>query len=155
MEVELIRATIDDINELHAMQIKSFKELLEKYQDFGTNPGNESADKIAARFHQDFTFYYFICSGGQKAGAVRVVDHKKAGTNKRISQLFILPDFQGQGIAQKAILLCEQMHGSKNWELDTILQEQKNCHLYEKLGYQKTGRTKVINDKLTLIFYEK
>ncbi|WP_334305824.1 GNAT family N-acetyltransferase [Sporofaciens musculi] len=103
----------------------------------------------------DFTFYYFICIGGQKAGAVRVVDPKEAKTNKRISPIFILPEFQGQGIAQKAILLCEQIHGSNNWELDTILQEPKNCHLYEKLGYQKTGKTKAINDKLTLVFYEK
>ena len=29
-------------------QIKAFKELLEKYQDFGTNPGNESVEKVEA-----------------------------------------------------------------------------------------------------------
>lgn len=154
-EVELLRVTIDDVPKLHAMQIKSFKELLEKYQDFDTNPGNEGVEKIETRLKQDFTFYYFICIGGQKAGAVRVVDPKEAKTNKRISPIFILPEFQGQGIAQKAILLCEQIHRSNNWELDTILQEPKNCHLYEKLGYQKTGKTKAINDKLTLVFYEK
>ena len=36
-----------------------------------------------------------------------------------------------------------------------FLQEQKNCYLYEKLGYRKTGKTQIINEKLTLVFYEK
>ncbi len=111
--------------------------------------------KVEARLKQDFTFYYFICIGQQKAGAVRVVDRKETGKNKRISPIFILPEFQGKGIAQKAIRLCEEMHGSGNWELDTILQEPKNCHLYEKMGYRQTGRTQVINERLTLTFYEK
>ncbi len=155
MEVTLLRADIDDAKELHAMQIEAFKELLEKYQDFETSPGNENLEKVEARLKQDFTYYYFICIGQQKAGAIRIVDKKENGKNKRISPIFILPEFQGKGIAQKAIRLCEDLHGSENWELDTILQEQKNCHLYEKAGYRKTGRTEVINERLTLVFYEK
>lgn len=155
MEIELLRANIGDAKELHTMQVKAFKELLEKYQDFDTNPGNESVEKVEARLKQDFTFYYFICIGQQKVGAVRVVDKKEAVKNKRISPIFILPEFQGKGLAQKAIRLCEKIHGSGNWELDTILQEPKNCHLYEKMGYRRTGKTEVINEKLTLTFYEK
>jgi len=155
MEITLLRANISDVKELHAMQIKTFKELLEKYQDFDTSPGNERVEKVEARLKQDFTFYYFICVGQQKVGAIRIVDKKEAGKNKRISPIFILPEFQDKGIAQKAIQLCEEKHGNENWELATILQEQKNCHLYEKMGYRQTGKTKVINEKLTLIFYEK
>lgn len=41
------------------------------------------------------------------------------------------------------------------WELDTILQEKGNCHLYEKLRYHQTGKTEVINDKLTVVFYKR
>lgn len=155
MEVTLLRANIGDAEELHAMQVKTFKELLEKYQDFDTNPGNESIENVEERLKQDFTFYYFICVGQQKVGAIRIVDKKEAGHNKRISPVFILPEFQGKGIAQEAIRLCEEVHGNENWELDTILQEPRNCYLYEKMGYRQTGRTKVINGKLTLTFYEK
>ena len=157
MMIELVRADISDAKELHAMQVKSFKELLGKYQDFETNPANEGEEKVEARLQQDFTFYYFICIGQQKAGAIRVVDKKEAGKNKRISPVFVLPEFQGKGIAQKAIRLCEEVHGNGNgnWELDTILQEPGNCHLYEKMGYRQTGKTEVINEKLTLVFYEK
>ncbi len=155
MEVKLIRANVDDAKELHAMQVKSFRELLEKYQDFDTSPANESVEKVEARLRQEFTYFYFICVGAQKVGAIRIVDKKETGKNKRISPIFILPEFQGQGIAQKAIRLCEEMHGKENWELDTILQEPKNCYLYEKMGYRQTGKTEVINERLTLVFLSK
>ena len=155
MKIELLRADVNDAKEIHAMQIESFKELLEKYRDFDTSPGNEIAERVEARLKQDFTYYYFICVGAQKAGAIRIVDKKEDGKNKRISPLFVLPEFQGRGIAQEAIRLCEEIHGSKNWELDTILQEPKNCYLYEKMGYRQTGKTEVINERLTLVFYEK
>ncbi len=155
MEVTLLRANVGDAKELHAMQVEAFKELLEKYQDFDTSPANENMDKVEVRLKQDFTYYYFICIGQQKVGAIRIIDEKENRKNKRISPIFILPEFQGKGIAQKAIRLCEEMHGDGNWELDTILQEPKNCHLYEKMGYRQTGKTRAINDRLTLIFYEK
>lgn len=155
MEVNLSRANIDNAKEIHAMQVEAFKELLEKYQDFDTSPANENIERVEARLKQEFTYYYFICIGQQKVGAIRIVDKKEAGKSKRISPVFILPEFQGKGIAQEAIRLCEGLHGKGNWELDTILQEAKNCHLYEKMGYRQTGNTKVINERLTLVFYEK
>jgi hypothetical protein len=44
---------------------------------------------------------------------------------------------------------------AKKWELDTILQEKGLCHLYEKLGYRKTGKTEEIKEGMTIVFYEK
>lgn len=155
METRLLRAGIGDAKDIHAMQVEAFRELLERYQDFETSPANESVEKVEARLRQDFTFYYFICVGQRKVGAIRVVDKKEDGKSKRISPIFILPEFQGKGIAQKAIQLCEEIHGSGNWELGTILQEPRNCHLYEKIGYRQTGGTKIINEKMTLVIYEK
>ena len=43
----------------------------------------------------------------------------------------------------------------KVWKLDTILQEPGNCHLYEKCGFVQVGEEHIINDKMTLIDYEK
>lgn len=155
MEVKLWRADIGDARKIHDMQVEAFAALLEKYQDFDTNPASESVEKVEARLKQDVTYYYFICIEQQKVGAVRVVEQKERGRNKRISPIFILPEFRDRGIAQEAIRLCEAMHGSENWELETILQEPGNCHLYEKMGYRQTGRTQVINERMTLVFYEK
>lgn len=64
-------------------------------------------------------------------------------------------EYRNRGLAQQAIRLAEEIHGSSNWELDTILQEKGNCHLYENLGYHRTGETKAINDRMTLVFYRK
>lgn len=153
--VELEKATIDDAKQLWEMQISTFKDLLDRYQDFDTNPGNESLDKVIARLQHPFTYFYFIRFNGKRVGAIRVVDSKESDKRKRIAPIFVLPEFQNNGIAQNAIELAEEIHGNTFWQLDTILQETGNCHLYEKLGYQKTGETEEINDSMTLVYYIK
>lgn len=87
-------------------------------------------------------------------GAIRVVD-KQDGSRKRISPLFILPLYRNKGYAQAAMREAEKLHGIDNWSLDTILEERGNCYLYEKMGYRRTGGVKKINEKMTLVFYEK
>lgn len=42
-----------------------------------------------------------------------------------------------------------------SWELATILEEEKNCFLYEKMGYKRTEVIKKLNDETTLIYYKK
>ena len=155
MKIELIRASLKDTKEIWKMQVKSFKNLLDKYQDFETNPASETILNVEMRLKQNFTFFYFIFIDNKKVGAIRVVDYKEKNKNKRISPLFILPEYRNKGIAQSVIKICEEIHGNINWELSTILEEKGNCYLYEKLGYHPTGKTQVINDRLTLIFYHK
>ncbi len=156
MKIHLIRAGLENAEEIWHMQIESFRELLDRYQDYHTNPGNEPLEKVWARLEQESTYYYFIClENGEKAGAIRIVDWKEPERKKRISPLFLLPIYQNRGFAQQAIRLCEKLHGKNGWELSTISQEKKNCHLYEKMGYHTTGLLEKINDRLTLVFYEK
>lgn len=155
MDIRLIRAEIEDARLLWEMQVKSFQKLLDKYQDFETSPASEPVENVKRRLEQENTYYYFICLGNEKVGAIRVIDNHREDMNKRISPLFILPEYQRRGIAQQAIRQCEVIHGQEGWELDTILQEKGNCYLYEKMGYHATGKVEKINDKLTLVFYEK
>ena len=155
MKIDLIRASLKDTKEIWEMQVKSFGELLDKYQDFETNPASEPISNIEIRLKQSFTFFYFICADNKKVGAIRIIDYKEIDRNKRISPIFVLPEYRNKGIAQSVIKICEDIHGKNNWELSTILQEKGNCYLYEKLGYHFTGKTQIINDRLTLIFYEK
>lgn len=154
MDVKLIRASIEDTDTIWHMQRIAFAELLERYQDFDINPGNEPLEKILWRFSFPATYFYFIRVDGMNAGVIRVIDHHDASP-KKISPLFVMPEFRGKGVAQAAIHEAERIHGSENWTLDTILQEAGNCHLYEKMGYKRTGDTKVINDHMTLVFYAK
>ena len=39
--------------------------------------------------------------------------------------------------------------------LDTILQEEGNGYLYEKLGYKRTGKIENINERMDIVYYEK
>ncbi|MPW25506.1 GNAT family N-acetyltransferase [Alkalibaculum sp. M08DMB] len=154
MDISLTKSELKDAEIIHAMQIKSFMPLLEKYQDHETSPANELVEKIIERINQTFSDYYIIKSEGINIGGVRIV--KMNDKHYRVSPIFILPDQQGKGIAQEVFQMLEQIYFDANgWELETILQEQGNCHLYEKVGYKQTGKTKVINDRLTLVFYKK
>ncbi|MBR3279112.1 MAG: GNAT family N-acetyltransferase [Lachnospiraceae bacterium] len=154
MDIKLRKASRDDLNAIWEMQVESFKGLLEIYQDYDMSPACESVDKIVARFEQPWTTYYFIVADGIDAGAVRVID-KKDGSRKRISPIFVMPEYRGRGIAQAAMLALEEIHGAHHWCLDTILQEKGNLHLYEKMGYHQTGRIEKINERMDIVFYEK
>lgn len=154
MNIRLKRATVNDAELVWKMQLEAFADLLRKYQDMDTNPGNEPLEKIVNELKQPFSYFYLILAEGNTVGAIRVV-MMKDGIEKRISPLFILPEYRNKGIAQKAILEAESIHGSENWALETVLQEKGNCHLYEKMGYKSTGKTEVINERLTLILYAK
>lgn len=153
-EICLVRASISDAEKIWHMQKEAFAELFEKYQDFETSPAKEPLEKTIFRLKQPETYFYMIQLNGKAVGAVRVVDSRDK-SRKRISPIFILSEFRNMGLAQKAINAIEEIHGAENWELDTIMQEKGNCYLYEKMGYHTIGETKVINDKLTLVIYQK
>lgn len=155
MGVTLRRVGVENAELIWKMQIDAFSKMYEKYQDTETSPATESIEKVIMRLQQTFTYYYLIECDNEIVGAIRVVDKKEDGKAKRISPIFILEQYRNRGIAQKAIEEAERIHGSENWELDTILEEVGNCYLYEKLGYHKTGKTEKINEKLTLVFYKK
>jgi len=155
MNITLEKATIDDAKKIHQMQVIAFKHLLEKYEDYDTNPGNESIDKIIFRINQKTTDYYIIKLDNEHIGAIRICNLDD-GKTCRVSPIFILPEFQNRGIAQNVFKIIEEKYKPQNgWKLDTILQEEGNCHLYEKIGYKRTGKIERINEKMDIIYYEK
>ena len=72
------------------MQTEAFSDLLERYQDYETSPGNEAKERIEAKLSQEFTYFYYIFDGDNLVGAIRVVDDKKDGTRKRVAPVFII-----------------------------------------------------------------
>ena len=154
MSIKLKRISMEECETLWEMQVDAFAELLEKYQDYDISPANEPMSWVEGRLRQPFTYYYFIMDGETAVGAIRVVDVKD-GSRKRISPVFIMKEHRGKGYAQAAIKTAEVLHGADNWALDTILQEKGNCYLYEKMGYHQTGETEIINERMTIVNYEK
>ena len=155
MDIKLVKAEYNDLHIILQMQKEAFAELYQKYQDKKTSPATEKYEDILYRFNQPETTYYFITADSEKVGVIRIVDCKDGVTRKRISPVFIMPEYRNKGYAQEAIREAERIHGKQNWKLDTILQEKGNCYLYEKLGYHQTGQTEMINEKMTIVFYEK
>jgi predicted acetyltransferase len=155
MNITLVKANNDDAERIHKMQVESFMRLLKQYQDYELNPAAEVIDKVKARFKQSFTDYYIIKKDDVEVGAIRIVNIEN-GTRFRISPMFIIPKYQNMGIGQIVIKKVEEMYKPKNgWELDTIKQEQGNCHLYEKMGYKRKDKEQIINERMTIVFYEK
>ncbi|MCR1839261.1 GNAT family N-acetyltransferase [Murimonas intestini] len=79
-----------------------------RYNKFETSPAGELVNRVRKRLEQENTYYYFICMDNKKVGAIRIIDSHEKNMNKRISPLFILPEYQRKGIAQTAIRLCEK-----------------------------------------------
>lgn len=155
MAVRLRRVGTEKAEFIWRMQVEAFAGLYAKYQDTETSPATETVSMVRQRLEQPSTYYYLIESEDTVVGAIRVVDHGDLSIPKRISPIFVLEQYRGQGIAQTAIAEAESIHGCADWTLDTILEETGNCYLYEKLGYRKTGKTEKINDRMTLVFYRK
>jgi len=152
--VKLVPVKEDDLETVWKMQVEAFAELLLKYQDHETSPASDTVDRIRQRFLQEGSVYYFIETEGERTGVIRIID-KKDGSRKRVSPLWIMPQFRNKGYAQKAMLEAEKIYGKDNWSLDTILQEEGNIHLYEKLGYHRVGVPEKINDRMDIVFFEK
>ncbi|MEN1936236.1 GNAT family N-acetyltransferase [Paenibacillus sp. 102] len=155
MEVILERAIEFDAESIFNIQVRAFKPLLEKYKDYKTNPANETIDKVIARINRPNGGFYKILVNHTFVGAICVFWKEKT-TQFWISPMFILPNYQGKGIAQKTLTLIEKMFPqATSWELATILEEERNCYLYEKTGYIQAGLRKKLNDNTTLVYYKK
>ena len=154
MKVKLIKTSKEDMNTIWLMQKEAFGGLLEKYQDHGISPASESYERIIEKYEMEGSFYYFISDSGVNVGVIRIIDEQD-GSRKRISPIWIMSEHRNKGYAQAAIMEAERIHGADNWSLDTILQEKGNLHLYEKLGYHRTGKIEKINDRMDIVYYEK
>lgn len=153
MEISLKKAVISDAELIHRMQLAAFTPLLEKYQDYDYSPACETLERTIYRMSLPIADHWLILLSDTPIGAIGIGRYEEF---LKLKRLFILPEYQNRGYAQQAVRLAEAEYPSDiRWELDTILQESKLCHLYEKLGYRKTGQIKPIQEGMDLVFYAK
>lgn len=150
--IVLKKASTEDAEELLALQREVFMPLYKKYKDHETSPVTQTMERFSAKFKRGD--YYKIVFEGRLAGSVHV--YEKSPGLMRLHIINILERYHNKGIAQDVMKRLELMYPeAEAWELDTILTEERNCYLYEKMGYKRTGDAKVINEDLTLISYRK
>ena len=154
MTITLEKATSEDAEALHAIQIKSFSPVLDRCKDYDTNPACEPIDKTLTRITDPLKGFFKILKDSILVGGV-AIKHIAPGT-LFLGPIFIDPDFQNQKIAQRALKLIENMFPSVDFiELRTLAQEKGNIHLYEKMGYVIHGEYKKINNTLDLVSFRK
>ncbi|HDR4424062.1 TPA: GNAT family N-acetyltransferase, partial [Bacillus cereus] len=125
MEITLKKATENDAAVLFQMQLDSFNPLLNKYKDYNTNPANESIEKTIIRINNPSNNYYKMIIDSNLVGAICI--SKELPNKFWISPMFIHPSYQGKGIAQKVLILIEEMFPkARSFELATILEEERN-----------------------------
>lgn len=157
--IELRLVTAEEAECLHRLQVEAFMPLYEKYQDDETSPAKESLERVTEKIVEENSDFYFIAFRGEKVGGVRVrwYQGKKVYENINwISPIFIIPEWQNKGIASRVMgKLFDLYPNTIEWRLDTIKQEEGNCHLYEKCGFVRVGEDIVVNEKMTLVKYVK
>ncbi len=153
--ISLVKCTCEDAELLHKLQRESFMPLYERYRDDETDPAIESVERIKEKIADpDFLM---ICSDDTAVGGVRVRRFEENGkVIRNISPLFILPSYCDRGIGTVVMeKLFSLYDDADKWSLATIKQDARNCHFYEKLGFVRTGTSTVINDRMTIIGFEK
>lgn len=60
MKITLVRATIQDAENLWKMQIVAFQDLYAKYQDPETSPATETLEKTMTRLEQPYTYFHYV-----------------------------------------------------------------------------------------------
>lgn len=131
--VQLILAQKTDALLIHQLKKSAFMPLYEKYHDTETSPALDPPEKVELQLAQEETDYWLIELEGKIVGAVRVVKKKDAHV---ISPVFIIPQEQNKNVASRALDQLFSMYPEVfTWRLVTIMEEERNCHLYEKLGF--------------------
>ena len=156
-QVELVKATEKDADELHRMQVDAFMPLYEIYHD-DMSPVNESKERILWKITEENSHFYFIVFEGKKVGAVRAVRDRSLDDDSVmwISPIFILPEYQDMHLGESAVTRLFEMWDNKTtWKLSTIKQEERNRHFYEKMGFELLDWEEKINDLMDLVMYER
>lgn len=147
------------IDEAYATDVKkiiraAYLPLLEKYHDEKENPANKTVDDVIYDLKRENSDAYLLLKDDEKIGYVRV--GHRGEREYSIADLAIQPEYQGNGYAQFFIKEIEKMYSmAEKWSLVTIMEEKKDCYLYEKLGYEQKGILQEVNEGMHFVLYAK
>ena len=150
--ISLRKAMVYDAEEIHAMQNDVFKSLHENCKDLKTTLVIQTMNMLLNRI--DKGDYYKILINENLIGSIYVYPREPG--KMKLHTIGILEEYQNKGIAQNILKRIELMYPEAiSWELETLESEERNCHLYEKLGYIMDGEVYEIDDNIKIITYKK
>jgi GNAT superfamily N-acetyltransferase len=153
MIISISAANVDDAENLTAIQKQAFERLYVLYQD-EANPYLRGSDEIVYHIENNTMDIYKIVADGSLCGGISI--RNDGNGEYYLHRIYVQPQLQSNGIAKKAIELCEMNYPTaKKWKVDFPIDQIANKKCYENSGYNDTGVRKTISDKLILAFYEK
>lgn len=153
-DIQLQLATEKDAELIQRLKYKSFLPIYDIYKDDETNPIMEPIEKTISILQQAYTDYWLIKYQEEYIGAIRIGSVKQGVYH--ISPVYIVPEYQNIGVGTIILeMMFEKYSNAEMWTLTTIKEELRNCHFYEKLGFVRNEYVKVVNDKMTLVGYDK
>lgn len=158
-----VRKTLaEDVTTLWEIEKSAFLPLYERYHDRG-NPALRDETDISRRLGSEYFSCFTIFMEDKIVGGLwykvkgACVGEETLGNGKYyLQRVFIAPDMQSKGIAQKAILESEAyFEDAKTFFVDFPEDLQKNRRCYEKAGYRDTGMRVEVQKGLVLACFEK
>lgn len=151
-DIQIRLATEKDYEELYNIRKEAFKPVYDIYEDDDFSPYKESFKKFEKRNLKGDC--YFLDYKGKAVGCILIIEIEPGCM--QLSNIAILPDYNGKGIAKYAIERMELMHPEiLSWKLDAIKDYSRSANLYSHMGYRIVGKERKLTEKLTLIDMEK
>jgi N-acetylglutamate synthase-like GNAT family acetyltransferase len=143
-------AVLDELESILALQKIAFMSEAALIDDYSIPPLKQDITEIRDEFRH--THFLKAEIDNQIVGSVRAEVHE--GTCL-IKKLIVHPDYQNRGIGSLLLKSIEQSFPLiKRFELFTGRESRRNDVFYKRRGY-KPFTEKIINEKLTLVGYEK
>lgn len=148
MELKFERATIEDVEILINVRNQSF---YADYIKYGECPGyNISKENMTTSILNKMS--YKIIYNNHVVGNISATDNQD--NTYYLGCLCVIPDYENQGIGQKAIKFIEGVFSNATvWTLQTPSDKEKNHYFYEKMGY--TIVKEIIEGSVKLVVFEK
>ncbi len=144
------RASIDDAEEILALQKLAYRSEAEIIGDFTIPPLHQTVSQVRAEF--DHQVFLKVVREDRIIGSVRA--YLDRGTC-HIGKLIVHPDHQNRGLGTALLRAAEgQFPAAERFELFTGEKSAKNLHIYAQAGY-RIFRSQVVSPRLTLVYLEK
>ena len=148
--MRIIKATIDDSEDILRLQKLAYQSEAKIYNDFSIPPLHETLEDI----NKDFSYKTFlkVIIDDKIVASVRVYQEDNTCY---IGKLNVHPKHQDQGIGTMLLQAIESFFPNvKKYELFTGEKSEKNLYIYQKLGY-KVFKTEPLSEKINLKYLNK
>ena len=161
MQISIKRTDAAEAEELSQIQKAAFQPLYETFHDEG-NPFLRGSEDILRRLNKSNRHFTILLDGTMVGGIFYRLYGKRSPTDTigeheyYLARIYIHPEYQNQGIARAAILLCEKEFADAACyyvDFPEVLEKNRKC--YQSAGYRDTGERITVEGAPTLAMYQK